>query len=175
MASKSRIFFFRSEGNMRKLLPLLLILIGAGAGVGAGLFLRPVPEAEAAQNPEAAQDMATEAEPVDPEILPEFVKLNNQFIVPVVEDGRIVSMVILSLSLEVKTGTTEQVYAREPRLRDEMLQLLFDHANTGGFRGSFTDADNMVILRAGLNEIAKKVLGDSVLDVLITDIVRQDN
>lgn len=160
---------------MRKFLPLLLILIGAGAGVGAGLFLRPIPEAEAASHSEATKDMAAETEPVDPELLPEFVKLSNQFIVPVVEDGRIVSMVILSLSLEVKNGTTEQVYAREPRLRDEMLQLLFDHANTGGFRGSFTDADNMVILRAGLNEIAKKVLGDSVLDVLITDIVRQDN
>ena len=160
---------------MRKLLPLLLILIGAGAGVGAGLFLRPAPEAEAAQDPEAAKAAAAETEPVDPEALPEFVKLNNQFIVPVVEDGRIVSLVILSLSLEVTTGSTEKVFAKEPRLRDEMLQLLFDHANTGGFRGSFTDADNMVILRTGLNEIAQKVLGDIVLDVLITDIIRQDN
>lgn len=157
---------------MRKLLPLLLILIGAGAGVGAGLFLRPVPDAAAAPGAEAGHE--TE-KPVDPEALPEFVKLNNQFIVPVVEAGRIVSLVILSLSLEVTTGSTEKVYAQEPRLRDEMLQLLFDHANTGGFRGSFTDADNMVILRTGLNEIAKKVLGEIVLDVLITDIVRQDN
>lgn len=157
---------------MRKLLPLLLILIGAGAGVGAGLFLRPVPDAEAAPGAEATLETET---PVDPEALPEFVKLNNQFIVPVVESGRIVSLVILSLSLEVTTGSTEEVYAKEPRLRDEMLQLLFDHANTGGFRGSFTDADNMVILRTGLNEIAKKVLGDIALDVLITDIVRQDN
>ena len=84
-------------------------------------------------------------------------------------------MVILTLSLEVTQGTTEQVYAREPKLRDAFLQLLFDHANTGGFRGSFTDAANLVILRKGLLDIAKGILGDIVTDVLITDIVRQDN
>jgi hypothetical protein len=102
------------------------------------------------------------------------VKLNNQFIVPVLEGGRIVSMVILTLSLEVATGTSEAVYAKEPKLRDAFLQVLFDHANTGGFRGSFTDASNLVFLRKALTEKAAGVLGSSVTDVLITDIARQD-
>lgn len=153
---------------IRKLLPLALCLIGAGAGAGAGLFLRPPP-------PEP--DLAAEAAPapVDPALVPDYVKLSNQFVVPLVEKERISAMVILTLSLEVTQGTTEQVYAREPKLRDAFLQLLFDHANTGGFRGSFTDAANLVILRRGLLDIAKSTLGDIVTDVLITDIVRQDN
>ena len=70
---------------------------------------------------------------------PEYVKLNNQFVVPVVEDGRVAAMVVLSLSLEVEAGNTEAVYQREPKLRDAFLQVLFDHANVGGFCGSFTD------------------------------------
>lgn len=152
---------------IRKLLPLVLALIGLGAGAGAGLFLRPAPDPDP-----TAEEVAA---PVDPALVPDYVKLSNQFVVPLVEKDRITAMVILTLSLEVTQGTSEQVYAREPKLRDAFLQLLFDHANTGGFRGSFTDAANLVILREGLREIAQKLLGDSVTDVLITDIVRQDS
>lgn len=152
---------------IRKLLPLVLALIGLGAGAGAGLFLRPAPDPDL-----TAEEVAA---PVDPALVPDYVKLSNQFVVPLVEKDRITAMVILTLSLEVTQGTSEQVYAREPKLRDAFLQLLFDHANTGGFRGSFTDAANLVILREGLREIAQKLLGDSVTDVLITDIVRQDS
>ncbi|MDR7126843.1 flagellar basal body-associated protein FliL [Pseudorhodobacter sp. 4114] len=160
---------------MRKLLPLLLILLGAGAGVGAGFFLRPPPaaavEGEHGTEADAQEDHAEAAS----DQLPEFVKLSNQFIVPVVEKNRIASLVILSLSLEVEPGGTERVFAQEPKLRDGILQLLFDHANTGGFRGSFTDADNLVILRRGLKEVAQRVLGEMVKDVLITDMIRQDS
>lgn len=159
---------------MRKLIPLILILVGMGAGVGAGLLLRPEPEETAANATSAADKEAPSGEDQDPALLPEFVKLNNQFIVPVVEKERIASLVILSLSLEVTAGSTEQVYRNEPKLRDNFLQVLFDHANTGGFRGSFTDADNLVILRNSLQEVAAVVLGDIVTSVLITDIVRQD-
>ena len=153
---------------MHKLGPLVLVILGLGAGAGAGLALRPTPMEDAetsnAVPPEAATD-----EPV-----PDYVKLPNQFVVPVVEGGRITSLVILSLSLEVRQGSTEQVFQREPKLRDMFLQMLFDHANTGGFRGSFTDAANLVTLRTNLFEAAHKVLGDLVSDVLITEIVRQD-
>lgn len=153
---------------MGKLLPILLILAGLGAGVGAGLALRPAPPVDAAPDPEAEPAPDKDAAP------PEFAKLNNQFVVPVVENNRIASLVILSLSVEVAAGSTAQVYAQEPKLRDALLQHLFDHANTGGFRGSFTDADNLILLRKGLTEIAQSILGDMARTVLITDIVRQD-
>ena len=105
----------------------------------------------------------------------EYVKLNNQFVVPVVEDGEVAALVILSLSLEVAPGMTEQVYAREPRLRDSFLRALFDHANAGGFGGPFTRSGNMEILRGALLEVARTSLGKTVSDVLIIDIVRQDS
>jgi flagellar basal body-associated protein FliL len=155
---------------IRQILPVVLVLMGLGAGAGAGLFLRPAPDRD-----DTAADVALVAKPATPETLPEYVKLANQFIVPVVEGGRITSMVIVSLSLEVTQGSTDQVFQREPKLRDVFLQMLFDHANTGGFRGSFTDAANLVILRANLLEAAKKILAEQVSNVLITDIVRQDS
>jgi flagellar protein FliL len=151
---------------MKKLiLPLILGLIGLGAGVGAGVFLRPAADAE--DHAEMAQ--------AEPEVPPEYVKLNNQFVIPVVQDGQVAALVVISLSLEVTPGSTETVFATEPKLRDVFLQVMFDHANAGGFKGSFTDASNLVVLRQALAEVAMQVLGDSVKDVLIVDIARQDS
>ena len=153
---------------IRKLIPLLLGLVGLGIGIGGGLVLRPAPA-------EPAVEVADHAEETEPEVPPEYVKLNNQFIVPVMAEGKVVSMVILSLSLEVATGSTEMAYQREPKLRDVFLQVLFDHANSGGFQGSFTDSANLILLRTALTEAAHSVLGDEVKDVLIADITRQDS
>jgi hypothetical protein len=154
---------------MRKLLPLILLLVVTGAGIGAGIALRPAPEPAA--EGEAAPVAAPKAPPEDLE----YVKLPSQFVIPLLEGGRVGSLVVLSLSLEVPVGQTETVHAREPKLRDEFLRVMFEHANTGGFRGTFTDTSNLVVLRRALLEAARKALGDSVTDVLITDIVRQDS
>ena len=61
-----------------------------------------------------------------------------------------------------------------PTLDDGFLEVLFAHANAGGFAGTFTETANMDALRAALLEVAKKSLSERVSDVLITDIVRQD-
>lgn len=150
---------------MRKILPVLLALIGLGLGIGAGLFLRPPPADEAAAHPPPAEDVAE----------PEYIKLANQFVVPVLDEGRVAAMVVMSLSLELAPGNAETAFAREPKIRDAFLQVLFDHANSGGFRGSFTDGANLVLLRAELKETAVLILGDVVSDVLITEIARQDS
>jgi len=175
---------------MRRLLPVLLALAGLLAGGGAGFLLRPPPEETVVidpcgDTPVAAGEAAAgqlegaggEPAAADPDApsAHEYVKLNNQFVVPVVENGEVAALVILSISIEVAPGTTEQVYAREPRLRDGFLQVLFDHANAGGFGGAFTRSDNMEILRNALLEAARKSLGAAVSDVLVTDIVRQDS
>ncbi len=158
-----------------KLLTLFLALIGLGGGVSAGLTLRPTADAAQADGPGHTEHEAEDADQVDDGAVPEFVKMNNQFVVPIVDDGRVAAMVVLSLSLEVEAGNTEAVYTREPKLRDVFLQVLFDHANVGGFSGSFTDGSNLVVLRESLKEAANLVMGGFVSDILITDIARQDS
>jgi flagellar protein FliL len=158
---------------MRKLLPILLSLIGLGTGVGAGVMLRPAPpETEA----HAVPDEETHVTATDAEASPlEFVKLNNQFIVPVVDRARISALVILSIGFEVDPGVGETVYSREPKLRDAMLQVLFSHANAGGFDGAFTEARTLGTLRSALLETAQATVGPGVKGVLISDLVRQDS
>lgn len=166
---------------IRKLLPLLLALFGLGGGVGAGILLRPAPQTTEVANPcgdTEAENPGSLSVPEDgEEAAPthDYVKLNNQFVVPVVKEGQVAAMVILSLSLEVKLGGSETVYALEPKLRDSFLQVLFDHANAGGFDGAFTGSRAMSELRTALLETARKVMGEEVSDVLIADLVRQDN
>jgi len=168
---------------MKLIVPLILLLVGVGGGVGAGLFLTAAPEDEMmmTDNPcgdgHAVADAMMKDEPsVEPVPLEDraYAKMNNQFVVPVVINEHVASLVVMSLSIEVETGGQEAVFAQEPRLRDAFLQVMFDHANMGGFNGAFTASSNMRILREALKDAADNAMMGHITDVLITDIVRQD-
>lgn len=159
---------------MGKLLPVLLALAGLGAGVGAGLMLPAAPAPDAAAPTEACAPSETEVAPPPPDGSREYVKLAQQFVVPVLDGDRVGAMVVLSLSLEVVPGAREAVFEREPKLRDTLLQVLFDHANMGGFGADFTGAANLDLLRRSLAEAARQIMPDRITDVLIVDMARQD-
>ena len=105
----------------------------------------------------------------------EYVKLADQFVIPVLDGGKAASIVVISLTLEVEEGTTQDIYAIEPRLRDRVLTVLFDHANSGGFDGRYTETRRLDGLRRALLEVSRSTAGTSIKDILITDIVRQES
>ena len=166
---------------MKLLLPLILLFVGVGAGVGAGLMTqKPVEEVsihpcgdEEGAETKVAHKPEEEETPEDI-AAKEFVKMNNQFVIPVVEDEVVASLVVVSLSLEVVAGQKEAVFNREPKLRDAFLQVMFDHANLGGFSGAFTDTQILDRLRRSLMDVGQTIMGDVVTDILILDIARQD-
>jgi len=168
---------------LTKLLPLIFLIFGSGVGVSAGLYLAPEPlfiEGESTNGNSHSGAKKTHASLTDPHgntvgsLATEFVKMNNQFVIPVVENETIAALVVVSLNLETLVGNSEQVYAREPKLRDAFLRVLFDYANMGGFHGSFTSAQRLDLLRSTLLDVARKELGRDVIDVLIVEIIRQD-
>ena len=102
-----------------------------------------------------------------------YQRLEGQFLVPLVEDGRVASIVVIELALEIDDTADLAVAGKEPLLRDRMLQILFDHANIGGFDGMFTSNNNMALLRRALLDAATQVMGERVVfEVLITNILR---
>jgi flagellar protein FliL len=103
----------------------------------------------------------------------EYVRLNNQFVVPLLTDGEVDSLVLLSIAVEVPAGEQEAALSVEPKLRDVFLQVLFDHANAGGFDGLFTAGSAMRDLRSALLAAAQDEVGELVTDVLILDLARQ--
>jgi flagellar FliL protein len=68
---------------LKKILPLLLLLVGAGMGIGIGIVLRPAPEEMLME----AEDATAAIEDEEVEELVEYVKMNNQFVVPIVKDS----------------------------------------------------------------------------------------
>lgn len=166
---------------MKLLLPVVFLLVGLGVGIGAAKLLTPEKPSEVASD--AKEEKKTEAKEQKAQKKSdkgdkaggfEYLKLTKQFVVPVVKDDHISAMVTMSLSLEANPAITETFYAIEPKLRDGFLQVLFDHANTGGFDGIFTESDTLTVLRKALLEVAQKDLGADVSQVLIMSVNRQD-
>lgn len=166
---------------MGKILPLLLIIFGIAGGGGAGFFLRPAPEPLAEDEVASGESGVEVDEKPKPktdadgtEIEPAFVKLNNQFVVPVVSGENISALVVLSLTLETTPESTEMLYGLEPKIRDAALRELFNHAYAGGFDGQFTSPEKLDQLRSRLVDAVNQVASNVVEDVLIIDIIRQD-
>jgi hypothetical protein len=156
---------------MLKFLPIVLPVLGLGAGVGAGILVPP-PAHQAANCP-APETQAALAAPEPPDTPVEYMKLNNQFIVPLVEGNDVTSMVIVSLSLEIAQGRQQDIYNIEPKLRDAFLRVLFDHASLGGFEGNFLSHLGLDTLRLALREMGQTTAGPVLRDVLIVDLVKQ--
>ncbi|WP_273691467.1 flagellar basal body-associated FliL family protein [Ketogulonicigenium vulgare] len=141
------------------LLPMILTVIGTASGIGAGIITaRPAVEAV-------------------PTIIPPthtYVPLDEPFVVPILRDEMTRAIVVAALGIEIDAVQASIVAPAMPKLRDQFLQVLYDHANTGGFDGLFTAPDIMRRLRDRLKSAAVETLGDGVLDILVTDLSRQE-
>lgn len=161
---------------MGKILPIILIVLGGAIGGGAGIFLKPAPEAvcETEMECEEATADAEKMEASEETDEKHYHSMKNQFVVPVIRDELVRSLVVVSLSLETTQDHSETLFSREPKLRDVLLQVLFDHAHIGGFNGAFTESSRLSVLKMALLEAIQSVVGTIVSDVVITDIVRQE-
>ena len=163
---------------MKLIIPIILALLGTGAGVGAAIVMgadKQSHETEIACMP-AAEKTVAETPPSSEEAPPsdgEFVKLANQFLVPVLVQDEVDAMVVMSLSLEVEPGTTSEVFHLEPKIRDKFLQILFDHANKGHFGSGYTSNRSLEILRNALRAAAQDITRGKTRDVLIVEIAKQ--
>jgi len=171
---------------MKLILPLVIALLGLGAGVGAGLVLKPAPEVDILEETACAEEMEEDCEEADPfkpvameKPKPEgeltYVAMEKPFVVPVFSGEKVTAMVVISLSVEVGAEAARAVEDIQPRLRDSFLKVMFRHANSGGFDGSFTAGQKMEDLKSGLLAAAGEVAGKlDIYDVLVTEIARQD-
>lgn len=156
---------------MTALLPIIIIVIGIAAGVGGGLALRPT---IAASTEGVEDDHAESSHGAESNANVSYVKLNKQFVVPVVKEGLVRALVVLTISLEVEPSLETEIYDKEPKLRDALLSVMFLHANSGGFEGQFTGGEVMKDLRGSMLDAARELFGSDVHQVLVTNILRQD-
>lgn len=166
---------------MKKILALIVPLIALVGGAMAGNILRPVAAPEATEGAEHAEagdagEAHGAAEDTEKSESPQaWFAFPNQFFVPVVRNGRIGPIMILTITLETTEEARERVEMQEHKLRDALLRSMLVFANTGGFDGNFTAAARMRSLRDALLTAAQEVSGADVTGILIEDIARQDS
>lgn len=151
-------------GKLLKILPVFLFLVLGALG---GDWLHR-------QRADAALPPGGEVAAPAPAAATVSMPLPEQFFVPIVRNGSLRAVMVLSLGLEVVETRVEALHAREFRLRDAMLRALMIHANTGGFDGNFTAEPRLELLGATLLAAAQKVAGEDVRAILIGDIARQE-
>ena len=97
----------------------------------------------------------------------------SQFFVPLMRNGDMGAVMILTLSIETGGADLPAMEQQEHRLRDALLRELLIHANTGGFDGNFTSEARLAPLRDRLQKAAQASTNLTVKAVLIEDIARQ--
>ncbi|WP_372801888.1 hypothetical protein [Paracoccus seriniphilus] len=168
---------------MTKLLFLSAPVIALVAGIAAGDYLRPAsPGSEAEDNAslssliEAKKDADTRQDPpanTRTDVRTATFTFPSQFFVPLMRNGDMGAMMILTLSVETAEDQLETMKQQEHRLRDALLRQLLIHANTGGFDGNFTTEVSLRVLRESLLTAARQATTLPVRAVLIEDIARQ--
>lgn len=103
-----------------------------------------------------------------------YLKFKRHFVVPVMKNGTIEALVIMNINLLLNENAPDQTYNLEPKVRDALMRNLMGLSNQGAFGNSLTNAENFENIRLELLKAAKSVLSDSVDDVLILDIARQE-
>ena len=159
---------------MKKLLPVLLAVIGLGGGAVAGAMLKPAPAPVEAEVEDHAALKAKEAEAVAEGADEAFayVALDKPFFAPV-SHGSTNALVRIDLHIELPEDGREAVSRHEPKLRDAFLRTVMDFSERGGF-ARIRAADGFDILRDDLLLSARKVLGPSVRNVLIGEILTRN-
>ena len=168
---------------MKKILPILIILIAAIGGAAGGMVFRPPADMAAGEDAMAGENHGEsntsskssgrdDVEDMRGEY--DYVKFSRQFVIPVINGGGVKALVVVDIQLEVEPGTSEAAFSREPKIRDAFLKVLYQIAHTGGFGGSLVSDYILKDMHDDLETAARAILGDSLHDVLITDLLRQD-
>ena len=168
---------------MKPVLAIILVLAGTAGGAGLGAWLRPGevappgPPVRDPANPTGGRTGADASGPVDPageSARLDYVRLDRQMVIPVVEGGRTRALMLFEIGLAMRPGARERVFALEPRLRDAFLRDFFEMSYTGAFLTTYTDDRVVSELRAKLLDSARSYLGEDVSEVLLLDMIRQE-
>lgn len=186
---------------MRRLLPIVLIFVGLGGGLVAGVMSKPdaglsVPDGKSVSS--AAGEVATTDSTVDGDgktrAIPDpgtidsateesddsepkersYVMIGKQTIVPVVEGQKTRALMLFELAVDIESSAHDLAVLLEPRLRDAFLRELLRMSSTGAFTKTYTEDWVIDEMRRNLSQAARQYLGDSLKEVLILDVIRQE-
>lgn len=103
-----------------------------------------------------------------------YQKFKRQFVIPVMGEKKIKSLVIMNFNLELNSDAPSNSFSLEPKLRDAFMRDLLSLSNEGVFNGDFTSPETFETIRETLLGSSRRILNDGVNNVLILDIAKRD-
>lgn len=103
-----------------------------------------------------------------------YYKFSREFVVPIMRGGQVKSLVILHISLETDSATSEKLFSEEPKLRDNIMTTLIELSNDGRTLERPTEVSNYETIRAMVLMNLKDAITDKIKNVLIVDVAKQD-
>lgn len=104
-----------------------------------------------------------------------YFRFSREFVVPVIERERVVSLVILNINIEVDSASSSKLFSEEPVLRDVVMTTLIEISGDGRTFQSMTSIENYETIRSMiLAALQKKYPSMGIRNVLILDMARQD-
>ncbi len=103
-----------------------------------------------------------------------YYKFSREFVVPVLRGGRVKSLVILNINLEVDQKISGDLFSLDPKLRDNIMTTLITLSNDGHTFETITDVESYETVRSMILMNLKNVVPEGVQNVLILDMAKQD-
>ena len=103
-----------------------------------------------------------------------YYKFSREFVVPIMRRGQVKSLVILHISLETDSTTANNLFSEEPKLRDNIMTTLIELSNDGQTLEELTNVHNYETIRAMILMNLRDAISDSIKNVLIVDVAKQD-
>ena len=149
---------------MKLILTSVVAIIFVALGSFAGVMLKTPSSAAAAGDEKAAKEEAGDEKKDDhgkkekPDAKKgdkyassgssDYFKFSREFVVPVMRNDQVKSLVILHITLETDSSTADDLFSEEPKLRDNIMTTLIGLSNDGRTLEEPTMVDNYEMIRS---------------------------
>lgn len=103
-----------------------------------------------------------------------YFKFSREFIVPLMDEKRVRSLVILNINLEADASMSNRLFSMEPKLRDNIMTTLIGLSSDGYTFQSFNEVESYEAIRSTVLQNVTEITGPGISNVLILDIAKQD-
>lgn len=103
-----------------------------------------------------------------------YYKFSREFVVPIMRDGQVKSLVILHINLETDSATSDELFSEEPRVRDNIMTTLIGLSNDGRTLEDLTNINHYETMRSMILMNLKDAIAPGIRNVLIVDVAKQD-
>ncbi|WP_300380641.1 hypothetical protein [Henriciella sp.] len=105
---------------------------------------------------------------------PAYYKFSREFVVPIIAEERVQSLVILNLNLQIDPSVSDELFSKDPVLRDNIMTTLIRLSNEDEIFNGLNNVENYETMRSMILRNLRDSVSEGIQNVLILDMARQD-